>query len=92
MEHFRLHIIIIFSDFRDVLRDFQRDDPTSYCEFTFLAERMKEVERLKEGTSESPSPAEITGYWEGERKKPGPRLQKEVQSVRRSRGREMKGV
>jgi hypothetical protein len=64
-------VIIIFSDFQDVLRDFLRDDPTNYCEFTSLAKRMKKVERLKEGTSESPSPDEITDYWEDERKKSG---------------------
>jgi hypothetical protein len=61
---------MIFSDFRDLLRDFQRDDPTSYSDFTSLAERMREIERLKAGTSDSPSPDEIRGYWEGERKKP----------------------
>ena len=79
-------IIIIFSDFRDVLRDSQRDDPTSYCEFTSLAERMKKVERLKHGTSESPSPSEIREYWEGERKKPSHATSKTSAKRRRKPG------
>ena len=60
-------VIILFADNREVVRDLQQDDPTSYSDFRLLADRVRKIETAEGGTSEIPSAEEIQDFWREER-------------------------
>lgn len=59
-------VLIIFGQFESLLRDWQREDKTSYTDFIELAERMRRVEKKHGGPSAYPTQEELTDYWQAE--------------------------
>ena len=60
-------VIILFADSRELVRDLQQEDPTSYSDFRLLADTMRKIETAEGGTSEIPSAEEIQDFWREER-------------------------
>jgi hypothetical protein len=82
-------IIILFADNRELIRDLEQDDPTSYSDFRLLADRMRKIETAEGGTSEIPSAEEIQDFWRGEREvKAGTPIPKRKKTPARGRARQ----
>jgi hypothetical protein len=67
----------IYTDFREDIEQFQRDDDTYYQDSCELLERLRQIEHKKGCNDDRPSRDEITEFWEDEAKVvPGPPMNK----------------
>jgi hypothetical protein len=64
---FSYDVFVLNADARQMLEQEQRDDPTTYAEFTSLVERLERIEKENHGTTAHPSKEEIMDYWKIER-------------------------
>jgi len=63
---FSYPVFILSADARQIIEQQQREDPTTYAEFSWLVERLQSIEADKHGTSAHPSKEEVTDYWKQE--------------------------
>jgi hypothetical protein len=63
---FSYSVFILNADSRQIIEQLQREDPTTYAEFSSLVERFQRIEADNHGTSAHPSKDEITDYWKQE--------------------------
>ncbi len=63
---FSYPVLILNADARQIIEQDQREDPTTYAEFTALVERLQRIEAENHGTSAHPSKQEIEDYWKQE--------------------------
>jgi hypothetical protein len=63
---FSYSVFILNADARQTIEQQQREDRTTYAEFSFLVERLQRIEADKQGTSAHPSKDEIIDYWKQE--------------------------
>jgi hypothetical protein len=60
---FSYSVFVLNADARQNLEQDQRDDPTTYAEFTYLVKCMERIEAKNHGTFAHPSKEEIEDYW-----------------------------
>jgi len=53
----------VFADFRDLIEQEQKEDPTYYADFTALVERLRMIEKAEHGLSDRPSRDDIEEFW-----------------------------
>jgi hypothetical protein len=53
----------VFADFRGVIEEEQKDDPTYYSDFSELIERLRLIEKEEGGTAYPPSADDIEEFW-----------------------------
>ncbi len=63
---FSYSVFILNADAGQIIEQHQREDRTTYEEFSSLVERLQRIETEKHGTSAHPSKDEITDYWKQE--------------------------
>jgi len=63
---FSYSVFVLNADARQIIEQRQREDRTTYEEFSSLVERLQHIETDKHGTSAHPSKDEITDYWKQE--------------------------
>src|SRR5260370_5581545 len=63
---FSYPVLILNADARQIIEQLQREDPTTYADFSSLVGRFQRVEADKHGTSAHPSKEEIADYWKQE--------------------------
>jgi len=61
---FSYSAFVLNADARQTIEQDQRDDPTSYTDFTFLVTRLQLLESKNHGTSAHPSKDEIKDYYQ----------------------------
>jgi hypothetical protein len=59
-------VFVLNADARQIIEQRQREDPTTYAEFSWLVGRLQRIEADEHGTSAHPSKEEITDYWKQE--------------------------
>jgi hypothetical protein len=60
------NVLILNADSRQIIEQLQREDPTTYAEFSSLVEHLQRTENENHGTDAHPSKEEITEYWKQE--------------------------
>ncbi len=63
---FSFSVFNLNADARNIIEQQQREDPTTYAEFTALVERLQRIEAKNHGTSARPSKEEIADYYRQE--------------------------
>jgi len=63
---FSYSVFVLNADARQIIEQRQREDPTTYTEFSSLVDRLQRIEAEKHGTSAHPSKEEIVDYWKQE--------------------------
>jgi hypothetical protein len=63
---FSYPVFVLYADARPALEQQQRDDPTTYADFTSLVERLQRIEAENHGTGAHPSKEEIVDFWKQE--------------------------
>jgi|SRR6267378_1635362 len=63
---FSYSVFVLNADARQIIEQRQREDRTTYEEFSSLVERLQRIETDKHGTGAHPSKDDITDYWKQE--------------------------
>jgi len=63
---FAIDVFTLNSDERQVIEQQRRKDPTVYAEFSFLVERLSQIEEENHGMGAHPSKEEIKDYYQQE--------------------------